>query len=82
MAFKVLVYSFAFKRHCNVWLLETFAILVTHPRSLINTFVVRCLDSMICILATSQTLGLQTMVVILGCLDTIFVFDDPALAVR
>ena len=28
MAFKVLVYSFAFKRHCNVWLLETFAILV------------------------------------------------------
>ena len=28
MAFKVLVYSFAFKRHCNVWLLEPFAILV------------------------------------------------------
>ena len=28
MAFKVLVYSFAFKRHYNVWLIETFAILV------------------------------------------------------
>ena len=28
MAFKMLVYSFAFKRHCNVRLLETFAILV------------------------------------------------------
>ena len=28
MAFKVLVYSFAFIRHCNVWLLETLAILV------------------------------------------------------
>ena len=28
MAFKVLVYSFAFKRHCNVWLLENLAIFV------------------------------------------------------
>ena len=28
MAFKVLVYSFASKRHCDVWLLETLAILV------------------------------------------------------
>ena len=27
-----------------------------HPRSLISTFVVRCLDSMICILALSKVL--------------------------
>ena len=27
-----------------------------HPRSLISTFVVRCLDSMICILAISKVL--------------------------
>ena len=26
----------------------------THPRSLISTFIVRCLDSMICILALSK----------------------------
>ena len=28
MVFKMLVYSSAFKRYCNVWLLETLAILV------------------------------------------------------
>ena len=27
-----------------------------HPRSLISTFVVRCLDSMICVLAISKAL--------------------------
>ena len=30
-----------------------------HPRSLISTFAVRCLDSMICILAISKDLRFQ-----------------------
>ena len=42
MAFKVLEYSFAFKRHCNVWLLETLAIRVkTYQRNILYASIIR-----------------------------------------
>ena len=42
MAFKVLVYSFAFKRHCNAWLLETLAILVkAYQRNILFASIIR-----------------------------------------